>query len=45
MSHGTAYLPSSHRYYLTKKGIAQAAGALGYDAPSEFVRAYPVSRQ
>ena len=45
VSHGTAYLPSSHRYYLTKKGIAQAAGALGYDAPSEFVRAYPVSRQ
>lgn len=45
VSHGTACLPSSHRYYLTKKGIAQAADALDYDAPSEFVRAYPVSRQ
>ena len=45
ISHGTAQLPSSHRHYLTKKGIAQAADALDYDAPSEFVRAYPVSRQ
>ena len=45
VSHGTAHLPSSHRYYLTKRGIAEAAEALGYDAPSEFVRAYPVSRQ
>ncbi|MDE2780314.1 MAG: replication-relaxation family protein [Chloroflexota bacterium] len=45
VSHGTAHLPSSHRYYLTKKGIAQAAEALGYDAPSGFMRAYPVSRQ
>ena len=45
VSHGTAHLPSSHRYHLTKKGIAQAADVLGYEAPSEFVRAYPVSRQ
>ena len=45
VSHGTAHLPSSHRYYFTKKGIAEAADALGYDAPSELVRAYPVSRQ
>ena len=45
VSHGTAQLPSSHRYYLTKKGIAQGTDALDYDAPSEFVRAYPVSRQ
>ena len=45
VSHGTAQLPSSHRYYLTKKGIAQAADALGFDAAWEFVRAYPVSRQ
>ena len=45
MSHGTAQLPSSHRYYLTKQGIAEAAADLGYDAPWEFVRAYPVSRQ
>ena len=45
VSHGTACLPSSHRYYLTGQGIAAAADALGYDAPSDFVRAYPVSRQ
>ena len=45
VSHGTAHLPSSHRYYLTKKGISVASDALGYDAPSELVRAYPVSRQ
>ncbi len=45
VSHGTAQLPSSHRYYLTKNGIAEAADVLGYDAPSALVRAYPVSRQ
>ena len=45
VSHGTAQLPSSHRYYLTRQGISAASDALGYDAPSEFVRAYPVSRQ
>ena len=44
ISHGTAHLPSSHRYYLTGKGIAEAADALGFDAPSVFLRAYPVSR-
>ena len=44
-SHGTSHLPSSHRYYLTKNGIAEAADVLDYDAPSDFVRAYPVSRQ
>ncbi|MDE2842807.1 MAG: helix-turn-helix transcriptional regulator, partial [Chloroflexota bacterium] len=44
-SQGTAHLPSSHRYYLTREGIAEAADALGYDAPWEFVRAYPMSRQ
>ncbi len=45
VSHSTAYLPSSHRYYLTGKGISAAADALDFDAPSDFVRAYPVSRQ
>ena len=45
VSHGTAHLPSSHRYHLTKKSIGEASDALGYDAPSDFVRAYPVSRQ
>ena len=45
VSHGTAHLPSSHRYHLTRNGIAEAADALGFNAPSDFVRAYPVSRQ
>ena len=43
--HGTAHLPSSQRYYLTAKGIGEAAGFLGFDTPSDFVRAYPVSRE
>ena len=42
VSHGTAHLPSSHRYYLTRRGTAEA---LGYDPPSDFVGTYPVSRQ
>ena len=45
VSHGTAQLPSSHRYYLTASGIGEAAGILGYRTPSDFVRAYPVSRE
>jgi len=45
VSHGTAHLPSSHRYHLTRKGIGEAANVLGFDAPWDFVRAYPVSRQ
>ena len=45
VSHGTAHLPSSHRHYLTVKGISAASDALGFDVPSDFVRAYPVSRQ
>ena len=45
VSHGTALLPSSQRYYLTAKGIGDAAGFLGFDTPSDFVRAYPVSRE
>ena len=45
VSHGTAHLPSSHRYYFTKNGIAEAADTLGYEAPSDFVRVHPVSRQ
>ena len=39
VSHGTAHLPSSQRYHLTRKGIGEAANVLGYDAPSDFVRA------
>ena len=38
VSHGTAHLPSSQRYYLTAKGI-------GFGTPLDFVRAYPASRE
>ena len=29
----------------TAQGIREAAGSLGFDTPSDFVRAYPVSRE
>ena len=45
VSHGTAHLPSSQRYYVTASGIRQAAELLGFATPSDFVRAYPVSRE
>ena len=45
VSHGTAHLPSSQRYYLTAKGIGEAAETFGFDTPSDFVRAYPMSRE
>ncbi len=45
VSHGTAQLPSSRRYYLTARGIDEASGSLGFRTPSDFVRAYPVSRE
>ena len=45
ISHGTAHLPSSQRYYLTVKGIREAARLLGFATPSDLVRAYPVSRE
>ena len=45
VSHGTAHLSSSQRYYLTAQGIRQAAELLGFATPSDFVRAYPVSRE
>ena len=45
VSHGTAHLPSSQRYYVTANGIRQAAELLGFATPSDFVRAYPVSRE
>ena len=45
VSLGTAHLPSSRRYYLTARGIREAAGMLGFETPSDFVRAYPVSRE
>ncbi len=45
VNHGTVHLPSSGRYHLTAKGIGEAAGILGFDTPSDFVRAYPMSRE
>ena len=45
ISHGTAYLPSGQRYYLTASGIGEAASVLGFETPSDFVRAYPVARE
>ena len=45
VSHGTAHLPSSQRYHLTARGIRQAAQVLDFDTPSDFVRAYPMSRE
>ena len=45
MSHGTAHLPSSQRYHLAANGIREASELLGFATPSDFVRAYPVSRE
>ena len=45
VSHGTAHLPSSRRYYLTRKGVGEAASTLGFDTATDFVRAYPASRE
>ena len=45
VGHGIAHLPSSQRYYLTAQAIRKAAGVLGFATPSDFVRAYPVSRE
>ena len=45
VNHGTAHLPSSGRYCLTAGGIREAADFLNYDTPSDFVRAYPMSRE
>ena len=44
-SHGTAHLPSSQRYHLTAQGIGEATRVLGFVTPSDFVRAYPMSRE
>ena len=45
VSHGTAHLPSSQRYYLTANGVREVAGVLGFGTPSDFVRAHPVSSE
>ncbi len=44
-THGTIHLPSSGRYCLTAGGIKEAADFLDFDTPSDFVRAYPMSRE
>ena len=44
-SHGTVHLPSSRRYYLTASGVREAADFLDFDTPSDFVRAYPMTRE
>ena len=44
-NHGTTHLPSSQRYYLTTNGIRETAELLGFATPSDFVRAYPASRE
>ena len=45
ISHGTPQLPSSQRYYLTARGIHEAAQVLDFETPSDFMRAYPMSRE
>ena len=45
ISHGTDHLPSSRQHYLTARGIVEAENRGGFDTPSDFVRAYPVSRE
>ena len=45
VNHGTAHLPSSQRYHLTAQGVGETAWALGFGTPSDFVRAYPMSRE
>ena len=44
VQHGTVHLPSSGRYCLTSNGIRQTAEILGFTTPSDFVRAYPMSK-
>ena len=44
-THGTVHLPSSGRYFITANGIQEAADFLDFDAPSDYVRAYPMSRE
>ena len=45
VTHGTVHLPSSGRYCLTVGGIRETADFLDFDTPSDFVQAYPVSRE
>ncbi len=45
VNHGTTHLPSSQRYHLTTNRVGEAAWTLGFATPSDFVRAYPMSRE
>ena len=45
VTQGTVHLPSSGRYCLTTQGIREAADFLDFDTPSDFVRAYPMSKE
>lgn len=45
VSHGTVHLPSSQRYHLTASGVRETADFLGFATPSDFVRAYPMSKE
>ena len=45
VSRGTAHLPSSQRYHLTARGVEETADCLGFETPSELVRAYPMSKE
>ncbi|MCY3939124.1 MAG: hypothetical protein OXG22_12305 [Chloroflexi bacterium] len=45
VTHGTVHLPSSGRYCLTMRGIRESAGLLDFDTPSDFMRAYRMSRE
>ena len=45
VTHGIVHLPSSGRYFITANGIGEGADFLDYDTPSDFVRAYPMSRE
>ncbi len=45
VTHGTVHLPSSGRYCLTTSGIRKASDFLDFDTPSDFVRAYPMSKE
>ena len=45
VSHGGAHLDSTFRYFLTAEGIVEASEALGFRTPSEYLSAYPVSKE
>ena len=45
VNHGTTHLPSSQRYHLTTNGVGEAAWTLDFATPSDFVQAYPMSRE